>query len=245
MSYVIHIWQHPATEPLPADSQSASRWHEQLSRLSGQPSPHFTPLAQRLREIFADDPAEEDDGDFDSDSVWLEEPPKAGTDRVWALGLNSGQLHRSMPVIVREANALGLLVYDFQTGNAYLPNGSILGKQMTFQGQAMAASGLEEGAVDDTKQFERKSELVAVFVEMMQPVLEPHGFKYVKSKIAFVKTYPQIEQHLSFDSLDYYPNYEVRMYATVYAKLKPCEFTEKAWGFPLLPGGGTYQISIL
>jgi hypothetical protein len=245
MSYVVHIWQHPATEPLPADFQSASYWHEQLSRLSGQPSPRFASLAQCLREIFADDPAEEDDGDFDSDSVWLEEPPKAGTDRVWALGLNSGQLHRSMPVIVHEAQALGLLVYDFQTGNAYLPNGNILGTPMTFQGQATAASGKDGGQADDTKQFERKSELVAVFVEMMAPILEPHGFKYVKSKNAFVKTYPQIEQHLSFDSLESWPGYAVDMYATVYAKLKPCEFTQKAWGFPLLPGGGTYQISTL
>lgn len=242
MSYVIHIWQHPQGEPLPTDIHSTSQWHEQLRRVSGQPSPLFNILASRLREIFADDPAEEDDSDFDPDSVWLEEPPRASKDQVWALGLNSGQLHRSMPVIVREANALGLLVFDFQAGSAYLPTGSILGQKIDWQAQARASSVPQTD--DDMKQFESKSELVAVFVEMMEPILKPHGYKFVKSKRGFVKAYPQVEHHLSFDMLDYYPNYEISMHAIVYAKLKPCEFTTKASGYPLLLGGGGHLSSL-
>ena len=38
--------------------------------------------------------------------------------------------------------------------------------------------------------------------------------------------------------LEYYPNFRVSMYATVYAKLKPCEFADKASDASLLRGGG-------
>jgi hypothetical protein len=220
MSYVIHIWEHPASKPMPTDIEIASFWHERFSQISGNPSPQFPALAKRLLKQF---PYEES-FDADDDNIWSEGPPSSGENCVWGLGVNVKALPQLMPYLLEQAKSLGLVVFDMQSGTAYLPNSKIFGRQIEWSQLAASATS----SPDEHKPFKHQSEAHAIFIAMMEPVLKPNGFKYVKSRHSFVKTYPQVEHRLSFYVEGYEPSFDYSMYVGIEAKLKPSEFTTRA-----------------
>jgi hypothetical protein len=219
MSYVIHIWEHPASKPMPTDIEIANFWHERFSQISGSPSPQFPALAERLLKQF---PYEES-FDADDDNIWSEGPPSSGENCVWGLGVNVKALPQLMPCLLEQAKSLGLVVFDMQSGTAYLPNSKIFGRQIEWSQLAASATS----SPDEHKPFKHQSEAHAIFIDMMDPILKPHGFKHVKSRHSFVKAYPQVEHELSFYAEGYEPDFDYSMYVGIKAKLKPSEFSNR------------------
>src|SRR5690348_13901762 len=122
MSYTLHIWD----EPVPATIEEADQIASELERLASQGpvNPKYAEAALQIakRFPFTDDPEAEAD-----DEVWSDGPltPTAGQ-RLWGVGILSQHANEVQPFVVSTSNALGLVVYDFQLGKTYLPNGKVL-----------------------------------------------------------------------------------------------------------------------
>jgi hypothetical protein len=121
MSYTLHIWD----EPVPATVEEADQIASELGRLASQGpvNPKYAEAALQIttRFPFIDDPEAE------ADEVWSDGPltPAAGQ-RLWGVGILSQHAGEVQPFVVSTSNALGLVVYDFQLGKAYLPDGKVL-----------------------------------------------------------------------------------------------------------------------
>jgi hypothetical protein len=126
MSYVVRIWSPPAGTLPESIDVAAGMVAAQDKGGKTTDNPAFVTLAQRLIQNFPTaDLVPEEDGDPVAWADW------SSTDRldeaVWNLGLNVDMLETVHPVLVKEANALGLCVTDDQAGAVFLPGGKILG----------------------------------------------------------------------------------------------------------------------
>lgn len=125
MGYVVRIWAPPAGA-LPESVEAAAEMVAALDKVGGTTeTPAFAALAQRLIGSFPTVDLAPEDGDPVAWTDW------SSTDRlddaVWNLGLNVDMLDAAHPVLVKEANALGLCVTDDQAGAIFLPGGKVLG----------------------------------------------------------------------------------------------------------------------
>jgi len=125
MSYTLHIWD----EPIPATLEEADRIASKLRKEppSGGINQKYAEAAIRLTERypFYDDP---DVAPDEMGEVWSGGPltPRNG-ERLWGVGILSQYANEVQPFVVATSNTLGLVVYDFQLGKAYLPGGEVLG----------------------------------------------------------------------------------------------------------------------
>ncbi len=102
--------------------------HLRLTTTDAAANPKFAQLARTLMER---SPAEVG-GCGEVDERWVEGPPDGRTaTRVYSLGLYGGGMAQLLPVLVKEATALGLTVYDDQAGCAWLPGGLGSGRERT------------------------------------------------------------------------------------------------------------------
>jgi hypothetical protein len=114
MSYVIHLWEHPA----PLTIQQAEAQHQALAGKPSPPNPKWKLVAEcveaRMEEL--GEPLEE----------WPEDsPPDADhAERTYPL-LIPGQ-DTFLEVVVEVATSLGLVVYDDQAARVYLPFGYVI-----------------------------------------------------------------------------------------------------------------------
>ncbi|NDY93156.1 tetratricopeptide repeat protein [Ideonella livida] len=127
MSYVVSIWKHPTTWPLPGCLEEAMQQRRRLMRQAGPAEPLFQQLWARLQQRLpgllptADAP-----------SPWLAPPPlalpeQAGA-RVWNLRLAEGEhLAAAQGCVVAEALALGLSLLDEQARELHRGDGVSLG----------------------------------------------------------------------------------------------------------------------
>lgn len=112
MTYVVHIWEHPS----PQTWAEADALQARLDSQRAPPNPQFAVLAAGLVQAFPHR------RDGHARSPWIEGAPDGLVDQAsWALGVDANQMDRVLPVLVTQALALGLTVYDGQTGEVFLP----------------------------------------------------------------------------------------------------------------------------
>lgn len=115
MSYVIHFWD----SPVPSTLAEANALHEKLSSAQGPAPRAFQALAQQLRRASAA-AFDGDEGAFDGlEDEHFDSP-------VLSLGLPSRWLDQLRPIALREALALGLVMFDDQAATCLHPNGHLL-----------------------------------------------------------------------------------------------------------------------
>lgn len=114
MSYVVHIWEQPS----PSSWAEADALQARLDGQAAPPNPKFARLAQELLQTFPHR------RDAQGASPWIEGAPDGVVDEAsWALGIDTAQIDHVLPVLATQALALGLTVYDGQSGEVYLPGG--------------------------------------------------------------------------------------------------------------------------
>lgn len=111
MSYVVQCWERPFPDTLKA----AAALNDQLCDATGPEPAVFAQLREALRRALREDPAFAGQG-FDG----LDDgAPEDG--QVLSLGIPSMFIDALQPLLVREALALGLVVFDDQEGVCYHP----------------------------------------------------------------------------------------------------------------------------
>jgi len=136
MSYVLRIWEQPASIPLPSSLEDAERVLHQLRDIRPGRNPKFTLFAQRLAEgypgmIKATDGFDEADPEaenfFLANLPWRgEEPDGDSNEAVYSLGLTTALLEKERPFAIEAAKAIGLCVADDLAGEVFLPDGTRL-----------------------------------------------------------------------------------------------------------------------
>lgn len=112
MNYVLHVWE----SPVPATLAGAARAALDMGDDVVGRNPGFIVLGRRLAARY---PA------TGAASVWTT-PLDGMTDRrAWRIGVGSNH-ERVVGSVIRQANALGLSVFDMQRGIAWLANGGVL-----------------------------------------------------------------------------------------------------------------------
>jgi hypothetical protein len=164
MSYVVFIWQ----SPVPTSATHADAIHGELSGQSTAQNPLFIELASRLTKRY---PSPVDSGDDEDECVWTDGPMDGKTDcAVYGIGVVTDYLGEVVPFVAREANALGLVMYDMQTGDAHLPDGTVL----TVDG---AVPRKFSAAVPAASEPQSKRAVGEILRDHLLPVLKPSGFK--------------------------------------------------------------------
>jgi hypothetical protein len=163
MSYVVHIWE----EPSPATWAEADALQARLDGRAAAPNPKFAQLAQGLLQAF---PHRRDSL---GRSPWIEGAPDGKVDEAsWALGVDVTQIDRVMPVLVTQALALGLTVYDGQSGEAYLPGGW----RVTPEGREPLDWPVQPDAPTEPDAPDGRGYLEARVRALVLPRLAPRGF---------------------------------------------------------------------
>ncbi|CAN7437876.1 hypothetical protein LJR066_002705 [Acidovorax sp. LjRoot66] len=169
MSYVIHLWEHEA----PQSMAQALQLHERLLESAGPPpTARFAALLARLVRRF---PAEV--GGVEADEpTWVEPaPPRVDTEgAVLSLALYGEGPRRLLPVLIDEADALGLTVLDDQAGCLYLPGR----RQLDMDGISDRPAAAEQPATEPERLIPRK--IAARIRSQLQGPLARHGFELVE-----------------------------------------------------------------
>ncbi len=187
MSYVLHLWEHPE----PASVAEADRIQTRLSAERSAQNPRFVELARQLTSRYPCITVQDDE---DGEVAWSDGPLDGRSDSpVYVLGLQAGMLGEVHPFVVSSANALGLIVYDMQAAEAYLPGGRVL----TLPGRTAVNWAPADTA--DSEELGSKKQVRDLIFDFLKPVMEAHGFKPLKSRDAFKKRSQESEQILSFD----------------------------------------------
>jgi len=166
MSYVIHIWEHE----VPQSMAQALQLHERLLESAGPPpTARFAALLARLVRRF---PAEV--GGVEADEpTWVEPaPPRVDTEgAVLSLALYGEGPRRLLPVLIDEADALGLTVLDDQAGCLYLPGR----RQLDMDGISGRPAAAEQPVTEPERLTPRK--IAACVRSQLQGPLARHGFE--------------------------------------------------------------------
>ncbi|GGY85217.1 hypothetical protein GCM10011613_32920 [Cellvibrio zantedeschiae] len=200
MSYVIHIWEQPS----PATWKEADALQANLVGKKATPNPKFAQLAQQLLRDFPHVRGAQG-------SPWIEGAPDGQVDEAsWALGIDSAQIERVVPVLVTHALALGLTVYDDQAGEAYLPGNWRLSPE--------GREPLEWLEVAEDSEFERKAKGQNYLEERVRalvlPHFEAHGFSliwrrqlYRHDALSLIRQTPLGEQRIQMIAQQWSDNY--------------------------------------
>lgn len=203
MSYIIHIWEIP----VPSTVEEAEALHQQLASQKGPQNPKFITLARKLTACFPGVTAMDDD---DDDAVWTDGALDGLTDHpVYGIGIRTDTLERVLPVLIRMARELRLVVYDMQAARLYRPDGQVMG----LAGEVRVVASEENGARED---LQGKAHVLTLLKQALEPVMASHGFK--PNKVGFGKKLKEVEQHVVFDIGDYVAK-EIRIFVRIQLKL--------------------------
>lgn len=128
MSYTLQIWESPIpTNVHEADAICDRLLEEEESGGKGQQNPKFIALAKQLThrypcitQLTGNEPVGHEEG------VWSEGPLNGITQApIYGIGIVTSFLEEVVPFVQKTANALGLIVYDPQTADTYLPRGAV------------------------------------------------------------------------------------------------------------------------
>jgi len=184
MTYIVQVWEGHS----PASVEEAERIHRQLAGQQMPQNPKFIELAQRLTQRFpCMSTMDEDDAE---DAVWTDAPLDGRTPHpCYGLGIRTEALTEVMPLLVAEARALDLVVYDMQAACVHLPDGRVLG-------HCVATAGSNTVLSDDPV-FETKKQLLDSLKAGLQACMSRHGFE--PAPLGFVKKGKGLSQELMFD----------------------------------------------
>lgn len=127
MSYVLQVWQQPASLPLPGDPLGAAALVDALQERALDAPSRFRELAARLTRRYPCQCSPEGQGLPPQALAWSEGPLDGELDTaVYGIGLNSDMAEQVQPFVVRTALSLGLNVADDQQGRYYLRDRRIL-----------------------------------------------------------------------------------------------------------------------
>lgn len=165
MSHVIHIWERPR----PVAWGEADLIQGRLDGLAASPNPKFEQLAQRLLKAFPHR------RDMNYHSPWIEGPPDGVmNDAIWALGIDSAQIDCVVPALIQQALALGLTVYDGQSGEAFVPGPW----RLTPEGrEPLTWSPVPPAALPQTQRDAGRLLLESRVRALVLPHVAPHGFR--------------------------------------------------------------------
>lgn len=188
MSYVLHFWDFP----IPHTAADADRICSEAYERRTTQKPLFIRLAKALTERY---PCL---CDFDDDAtdacVWVDGPLDGITDRGrYSLGIVTRYLDEVYPFVVETATSLGLVVYDFQCGDTFLPAG------MTVRGdQVLIGShyGLPLSGALTSELVER------TLMEALRPILERLDFVPNRIMGGLWLAVEEIQQLLRFQLLE-------------------------------------------
>jgi hypothetical protein len=125
VSYVVQIWE----SPVPTSFEDADRICIALHAQRGEQNAKFVTLAERLMSKFRGPAADEEGED-----VWTDVELDGECELpVYGVGILTEHLEKVLPVVVRIANALELVVFDEQDGALYLPDGRVLSNSARAQ----------------------------------------------------------------------------------------------------------------
>ncbi len=128
MSYVVHVWD----QPIPETAKEADEIHQQIHADEVGRNPKFVEYARRMMERH---PC------ASHDDEWTEMPfDGETTEAVYSFLIVTSRLEEIYPSAVETARQVGLVFYDSQNGNAYLPDGSRLAYDDPLPAAAPAAA---------------------------------------------------------------------------------------------------------
>lgn len=184
MSYILEIWEQPSHFPYP---ESVNGVMQQLAALYDQQpgaNPKFGQLAAVLTRHYPDATMLSLDSDEPS-CAWSDAPLDGKTERaVWALGINVSRLTEVKPLLVCEALALGLCLFDAQAGHAWLANGQCYPTGITLSCDTEKEEDDEYADVPTNRPLRER-----VF-EGIKPYLVSQGFKAYKRGTRFTRAFP-------------------------------------------------------
>jgi hypothetical protein len=125
MTYLLRIWEHSALLPEPVTFELASQTARALQATQSSANPKFTTLVLQLLKHH---PSQASDPTC-LHSAWRGDPLKdaqTGADALFTLGLPPADRVELLRLVVDQAAALGLTVFDDQDGMVFLPSGTIL-----------------------------------------------------------------------------------------------------------------------
>ena len=162
MSYVLQIWR----TPVPMTFDEAGDICSRLQRARAASRPEYVELASHLAARHPDI------GDLDEDDdpgVWTDGPLAANARApVFGVGVQTHALSEVVPFVIESARALGLLVYDSQSGMVHLADGRVLG---------VAHRVTEPAPVPSQKPaFVTRSEVRQTLRAALGPALASYGF---------------------------------------------------------------------
>ena len=192
MSYVLHLWSQTHR---PASYAQAESMLERL-RETSEPETEFDfrALVEQVSRHYGQG------GDEDESFVW-NEIPEFRQRALLTLGLVTGELSTSMPLILSAARQLGLAVLDIQCGEVWLPEGLVLGADGSRR-----VGGIAELQPADSQELSdfNVGEAIRAAIE---PALTSLGFQRGRGESWFVRTTPAFKisflarikwNHLSF-----------------------------------------------
>ncbi len=174
MGYTLQIWETPT----PTSAQEAEQICDQLSDEKAEQNQKFIALAKQLTQIYPC--LTQPKGD--EDSVWSEGPLDGVCDQpIYGLGLVIDHVAEVMPFVCSTANALGLTVYDQQTGDTYLPSGALL----TIPDETIIRPSLRKS--NDFERITSNEQATRIAQEFLSELMKKHGFKWAKKENRFFK----------------------------------------------------------
>jgi hypothetical protein len=184
MSYTLQIWESPIPSNVhQADAICDRLLEEEESGKKSPQNPKFIALAQQLThrypcitQLTGNEPEGYEGG------VWSEGPLNGITQApIYGIGIVTSFLEEVVPFVKKTANALGLIVYDPQTADTYLPSGVVLVVELPPIAPAQKVAEIDPDAIEDDAHFQR------VAIECTKPMLEMHGFKAGRKKNKFYR----------------------------------------------------------
>lgn len=125
MTYLLRIWEHSARFPEPVTFEIASQTARALQTAKAAANPKFRALALQLLKHH---PSQASDPTYPH-SAWRGDPLKdaqTGDDALFTLELPPADRVELLRLVVDQAAALGLTVFDDQDGMVFLPSGTVL-----------------------------------------------------------------------------------------------------------------------
>lgn len=187
MSYVLQIWE----KPQPRSVEDAARISEKLSEQSTGQNPKFIEFAKRLVDKYPCITTLEDP----SEGAWTDGPLDGVTDEpIYGIGVQMDKLAAVIPYVVAVARTLGLVVFDDQAGQVYLPDERIL----TLGGRPPVSSQ-DEAAGNDA--LETASQVVNYVRQKLRPLMARYGFERGKRYVLFQKAFADVRHELQCDAV--------------------------------------------
>lgn len=188
MSYVLNFWDFP----IPHTAAEADRFCSEARARQRSQNPLFIQLASALTARY---PCLCDFDDDEVDAcVWLDGPLDGITDRGgYALGIVTRHLDEVYPFVIETATSLGLVVYDFQSGEAFLPAGMAVRGDQVLIGSHY---GLPLSGVLTPELVER------TVMDALRPILERLDFVPNRVMGGLWLSVEEVQQLLRFQCFD-------------------------------------------